>query len=51
MKFRTDFVANSSDSNFLVFHVKNQTLFKCLTNLGTRFWRTPGQNVLNLNFD
>lgn len=34
MKFRTDFVTNSSDSSFLTFNIKNNKLFKILEDLG-----------------
>ena len=40
MKFRTDFVTNSS-SSFLAFNVKNEVLVDSLSNLGIRFERTP----------
>ena len=37
MKFRTDFVTNSSTSCFIAFHVKNRRLFEALTALGISF--------------
>lgn len=37
MKFRTDFVTNSSTSCFIAFHVKNRRLFEALTALGIKF--------------
>jgi len=37
MKFRTDFVTNSSDSSFLTFNIKNNKLFKILEDLGITF--------------
>ncbi len=36
MKFRTDFVTNSSDSSFLTFNIKNQKLYDFLTKLGIK---------------
>ena len=36
MKFRTDFVTNSSDSSFLTFNIKNKKLYDFLTKLGIK---------------
>lgn len=37
MKFRTDFVTNSSDTSYLAFNIKNKKLWEYLTNLGIKF--------------
>ncbi len=44
MKFRTDFVTNSSDSSYLTFNIKNKVFYDYLSNLGMRFENTkPGE--------
>ena len=37
MKFRTDFVTNSSDTSYLAFNIKNSKLWDYLTSLGIKF--------------
>lgn len=36
MKFRTDFVTNSSDTSYLAFNIKNEKLWDYLSSLGIK---------------